>query len=379
MPFSHWAAETVTSSSMLDEESRLKALHRYQILDTAPEPEFDELTRLASELCDAPIALVGLLDEHRNWFKSAQGTGGIMESPRGISFCTHAIQERGVMIVPDTHDDPRFSVNPLVTQAPHLRFYAGAPLRTPEGNALGTLCVMDTRPRHLTTQQQNVLEILSHQVMARIELRHQLRSVEVLNMQLNRAMDESHHRIKNNLQVLAALVDIQRLKHPQQVPITELERISLHIRTLGTLHDLLTTQSNPSGEMISLNASLTKLVPLLQTSSGGRAIQLDVIPEVTLSMRRTSILLLLISELVGNSGKHGKGTITITLGQLPNSDLQLTVSDQGPGFPSGFLVSSAANTGLELVESMVCWDLKGTVRFENLPMGGACVIANIPL
>lgn len=379
MPFSRWAAEAVPSSPVQEEESRLKALRRYQILDTSPELEFDELTRLASELCDAPIALVGLLDEHRNWFKSAQGTGGIRESPREISFCTHAIQGQGVMVVPDTHHDPRFSSNPLVTQAPHLRFYAGAPLRTPEGSALGTLCIMDTRPRQLTAQQQDILEVLSHQVMARIELRHQLRAVELLNTQLKRAMDESHHRIKNNLQVLAALVDIQRLKHPQHVPITELERISLHIRTLGTLHDLLTTQSDPSGEMISLHSSLTKLVPLLRTASGGRAIQLEIHPQIALSTRRTSILLLLISELVGNSGKHGKGTITITLRPLSSGELELTVSDQGPGFPSGFLASSAANTGLELVESMVCWDLKGTIRFENLPTGGGCVIAHIPL
>ena len=378
MPFSRWAAEAVPTS-VLDETSRLKALQRYQILDTSPEPEFDELTRLTSELCDVPIAFVGLLDEYRNWFKSAQGTGGITESPREISFCTHAIKEPGIMVVADTHNDPRFCANPLVTQAPYLRFYAGAPLRTPEGSALGTLCIMDIRPRQLTAQQKATLEVLSHQVMAQIELRHQLRSVETLNTQLKRAMDESHHRIKNNLQVLAALVDIQRLKHSDQVPITELERISLHIRTLGALHDLLTTQSDPSSETISLQVSLTKLVPLLQTASGGRVIQLDVAPEAALSTRRTSILLLLVSELVGNSGKHGQGTITVTLRQLPSNELQLTVTDEGQGFPSGFLASSAANTGLELVESMICWDLKGTVHYENLPTGGACVIANIPL
>jgi two-component sensor histidine kinase len=364
---------TSLAPSYPQEAARLQALHRYQVLDTEHEKDFDELTELAAQICGTPVAIVTLIAEERQWFKASVGAGDVRETPRAISFCAHTILEPKLMVVPDMELDPRFVENPLVTSAPFIRFYAGAPLLTPEGLPLGTLCVLDTEPRHLSEHQLKTLEVLSRQVMAQMELRRQLRTVHELNVNLQRTRDESHHRIKNNLQVLAALVDLQRLKyHTATVPIAELERISIHIRSLGILHDLLTTHG-PALETVVLHQSLEKLIPLLQAAAGRSDISLTVDPSLTLSARRASILLPLISELVGNAIKHGTGQITVGLRALPDSKLELEVCDEGVGFPQGFTASQAANTGLDLIESMVRWDLQGETYYENRPDGGACV------
>jgi PAS domain S-box-containing protein len=135
-----------------DEAMRLKALCSLDLLDTAPEPRFDRITRLAMAICEVPIALVSLVDADRQWFKSRQGLAAT-ETPRAISFCGHAILEDGILLVPDAPMDPRFAGNPLVTGAPGIRFYAGAPIHAPTGERVGTLCVIDDRPRTLTGAQ----------------------------------------------------------------------------------------------------------------------------------------------------------------------------------------------------------------------------------
>ncbi|HSS44308.1 MAG TPA: GAF domain-containing protein [Thermoanaerobaculia bacterium] len=164
----------LTAPIPANDTARVEALGRYEILDTPPEQEFDDLTLLASHICGAPLAQISLVDAERQWFKSKVGLTA-SETRRDISFCGHAILRQDVMVVPDAASDERFADNPLVTGDPKIRFYAGAPLMTSEGLALGALCVMDRAPRNLTPAQVDALRALSRQVVAQMELRRRLR------------------------------------------------------------------------------------------------------------------------------------------------------------------------------------------------------------
>ncbi len=154
-----------------NEQYRLKALESYRILDTLPEQDFDDITRIAAYVCDTPISLVSLLDPNRQWFKSHFGLQ-VQETPRQVSFCGHAILEpRQPFIVENARLDARFYDNPLITGDPYIVFYAGIPLITKDGHALGTLNVIDTKSRSLSSEQLEVLMALSRQVMNLFELR----------------------------------------------------------------------------------------------------------------------------------------------------------------------------------------------------------------
>ena len=153
-----------------DEPQRLESLRQYAVLDTPAEAAFDDLTELAAHICEAPIALISLIDENRQWFKSKVGLDA-SETSRDVAFCAHAIHQPDLFIVPDATLDERFADNPLVTGEPRIRFYAGAPLLTPDGHALGTLCVIDYQPRELRPDQQRALRVLSRNVIGQLELR----------------------------------------------------------------------------------------------------------------------------------------------------------------------------------------------------------------
>jgi GAF domain-containing protein len=159
-----------------DEPERLKALHDLELLDTEPEAEFDELVRRAAAATGAPVAVITLVDEARQWFK-ARVNLEMESSDRDLSFCAHAILTPGdLTVVPDTLDDDRFSDNLLVTEDPNIRFYAGAPIFTPDGHAAGTLCVIDTAPRELSEEQAQSLRELAAEVSRQIERRRLARA-----------------------------------------------------------------------------------------------------------------------------------------------------------------------------------------------------------
>lgn len=190
-----------------DEVARLAALREYRILDTEPERSFDDLTLLASHICRTPVALISLVDADRQWFKSRVGvTFG--ETSRAVSFCTHAIQQREIMVVPDARQDVRLRDNPQVTGDPHIRFYAGAPLVTPEGHALGTLCVVDRVVRTLTPDQLEALDALRRQAEAQLELRRNLIELQQALAERDRADAEQAALL---VELRAAHEDVRRL------------------------------------------------------------------------------------------------------------------------------------------------------------------------
>ncbi|GKS66191.1 hypothetical protein YTPLAS72_34950 [Nitrospira sp.] len=173
-----------------DEASRLAALHQYEILDTQPDEGFDNLAKLASHFCRTPIVLIGFVDTHRLWLKTKVGID-VSEIPRDIAFCAHAIQGQDLFVVPDATQDRRFADNPLVTGAPNIRFYAGMPLLTQSGHAIGTLCVIDRAPRQLTVDQLDALRMLGKQVISRLELKRAETAARDRESQLRAIVDQA--------------------------------------------------------------------------------------------------------------------------------------------------------------------------------------------
>ena len=185
------------------ETQRLRVLWQYDVLDSVPEEVFDDLTELAARICEAPIALITLVDEDRQWFKSKVGVS-ISETSRDISFCGHAIGQHDLFIVADATKDERFAHNPLVTSDPQIRFYAGAPLITPDGHALGTLCVIDKVPRELRPDQKTALRVLARHVMTQLELRRR-------SHELARAHEERNEVQSQLEKARAELAKLRRL------------------------------------------------------------------------------------------------------------------------------------------------------------------------
>ena len=185
-----------------DEIKRLHALKEYSILDTMAEEEYDDITYLASQICQTPISLISLIDEKRQWFKSHHGLEAT-ETPKEFAFCAHAINDKNnIFIIPDSRKDKRFHDNPLVTDDPHVIFYAGIPLTNKDGFALGTLCVIDNEPNSLDEFQIKALKALSNQIIALFELRKKTfeletkaKEIEARNVVLKKFAGNAAHDI----------------------------------------------------------------------------------------------------------------------------------------------------------------------------------------
>lgn len=179
---------STAQTNMYDEKQRLSALQRYEILDTPNEQQFDDIVKLASQICGTPVSLISLVSEDRQWFKATYGTD-MRETPRELSFCAHAILQNDVFEVEDAANDPRFADNRLVTGPPKIRFYTSALLETSEGLPLGTLCVLDYEPRKLSEEQKFALKTLANQVMVQLELKRSLKQQQ----QIAKAADEARN------------------------------------------------------------------------------------------------------------------------------------------------------------------------------------------
>jgi len=227
------------------------------------------------------------------------------------------------------------------------------------------------------------VEALEQETRARrlveVEREHNLAQLEDANLRLRRAMQETHHRVKNNLQVVSALVEMQEGPDFTPAALAALNRIGQHVRTLAAVHDVLTLQAKSDHDVseVPIASIVPNLLGLMQTTLRDRHIECKV-DDLRLSAQQAASLALLVNELVNNAIKHGNGGIEVTLHREDGS-AHLEVCDNGPGFPLDFDPQRAAHTGLELIESTSRWDLRGTVTYGNQPEGGGRVQVVFPL
>ncbi|WP_454802193.1 sensor histidine kinase [Mucilaginibacter phyllosphaerae] len=262
-----------------NESERLAALASYNLLDTLPEEDFDELTLLASQICQTPIALISLLDDKRQWFKSVVGELA-SQTPKEHAFCAHTIVETTeIMVVNDAREDDRFAANPLVTGDPNIVFYAGVPLINEDGFPLGSLCVIDVEPKHLTTDQIKSLKILGSQVIAQMELRKKVALLEQTNEKLletntfiQKFASTAAHDIKNPLSsiLLTSQALQMRLKNSGDEKSSSLVGLTINAskRLLGLVDEMLNYSTEPSllitdQKRVELNKLLKNVVELI--------------------------------------------------------------------------------------------------------------------
>lgn len=205
------------------EKLRLMTLDRYQVLDTEAEQCFDDITKLASVICNTPISLVSLVDTNRQWFKSKVGLDAD-ETSREIAFCSHAILQEHVFEIEDAQKDERFFDNPLVTGGPKIRFYAGAPLCAPNGQAIGTLCAISDKPQTLSDEQRLALQTLAKQVIAQLELRLKVRQLKESNKAKDEFLSTISHELRTPLNAITGFSEI--LKHSPEVKALPSEQVS---------------------------------------------------------------------------------------------------------------------------------------------------------
>ncbi|WP_102797455.1 hybrid sensor histidine kinase/response regulator [Bowmanella denitrificans] len=191
------------------EQQRLEALAAYEILDTDAEQAFDDLAKLAAQLCQTPIALISLVDPSRQWFKAKVGVEAC-ETSRDIAFCAHAILQTELFEITDARQDPRFANNPLVTGPPHIRFYAGTQLVTPQGHAIGTLCTISDQPKSLTQEQRQGLESLGRAVISQMELRRKLKDIRRINQYKTDFLSNMSHELRTPLNAILAFSQLMQ-------------------------------------------------------------------------------------------------------------------------------------------------------------------------
>ncbi len=287
-----------------DETDRLAALRSYRILDTPAEPEFDDLVQLAARACRTPIALISLVEDRRQWFKAEIGLG-VRETTLDRSICLSAMLQPGLTVIPSLTEDSRFTANPLVKDEPHLRFYAGAVLETPEGLPLGALCVLDTVPRGLTDDQSFTLQTLARQVMSQMELRRAIaerdevlaasRRIEERQALLVR---ELHHRVKNTLATVQALVGATgRSSGSFEEFYTS---FSKRISSLAKTHNLLTEDYWQAAPLRDL--ALNELKPFAESRKPRFML---IGPQIELSADLAVPIGMALHELTTNAVRHG--------------------------------------------------------------------------
>lgn len=345
------------------EQARLAALRRYEILDTPREQDFDDVVALAARLCGTAIAVINLIDADRQWFKAETGLG-VRETPLDTSICAHVILHDAFVEIPDTLADPRLADNPLCTGDPGLRFYAGGLLRSPDGLPIGTLCVLDHQPRVLDETQREVLRVLADQVMAQLNLRSQLAHSAILQSEMD-------HRVKNSLQTVSAFVALERSTAETDESRDALGRVAQQINTVAVLHEQLGATN--AGGTVNLEEYLSRVTSLLDRATPN----VTVVGEFSsqrADAREAAVLGTIVNELVANAVKHSfgdaSGTIRLCGRMDGDSSFRLTCTDDGPGapVPKSEHASRREGLGLAIIRASAR-QLCGSVSSHLAPSG----------
>lgn len=320
-----------------NETERLQALRSYAILDTATEPAFDDITKIASVMCDVPIALISFVEDTRQWFKSEIGTG-LRETAMTESVCAHALLEQNFLEISDLAADRRFDNNMLVHGEPYARFYAGALLRTPDGFPIGTVCVLDTKPRVLTKQQREVLIALARQVMSQIELRRSLQLADRLHRNVSRLMAVVGHDLKQPLQVM--VMAIERVRRKLADP-RDRERMDLAIEAgmrmaeeLDRLAEASVMQAGGVPEPTSFAVAdlFGSIASTWHTHAEAKGLRLVIVPSRARIVSDPAMLRAIVGNLVGNAIKYTEtGGVLLGCRKRKGNLLSIEVLDSGEG------------------------------------------------
>jgi len=333
------------ASPSIDEVKRLKALYDYDVLDTEAEKIFDDLTQLAAQVCNTPITLISLVDTDRQWFKSKVGLDA-KETSRDIAFCAHAIHQKEIFEVEDTLKDQRFFDNPLVTSALNIRFYAGTQLVSPDGHAIGTLCVIDDKPNKLTPDQRQALEVLGRCVISQMELRKKIKELELANQHKTEFLSNMSHELRTPLNAIIGFsrLMLDNVKH-NTLPVKFSEYIG-HIdysgrRLLSVVNSVIDLNKIEAGmmqvefESICLRTFIKNLEGMLAITANEKDVDFSVdisdnLPtHMTIDQAKISQI---ITNLAHNAIKFtncGKW-VKVEL-SLNNEKFVITVADQGAG------------------------------------------------
>jgi signal transduction histidine kinase len=329
-----------------NEDERLQELLRYDILDTPEEKEYDDIVLLASQICETPISLISLLDGQRQWFKAHIGLE-TRETPKEIAFCAHAIFGDDVFVVENALKDERFTDNPLVTGNPDIRFYAGMPLCTPSGFNLGTLCVIDKKPRTLSKEQTFALQVLAKQVVEKLELRLKIKELHAQQQELKRIgeiqtrmLSVITHDVRTPIHSLKGLLNLWTDKAISPEQMTELsQHLSKNLEvTLNLLGDLLQWSSVQLGqgkrkpERISLKLAMNEQASFYQNILAAKQnILVEEISEDLHVQTFPEVLHFVLRNLIHNAHKFTKnGRITVSTKKKENM-IEISVADTGVG------------------------------------------------
>jgi signal transduction histidine kinase len=336
-----------------NESERLAALQRYDILDTPAEADFDDFTRLASQICGTPMATIALIDAARQWFKSNLGMEA-NETSRDTSFCGHTILGSDILEVPNALEDERFRDSPLVTGDPNVRFYAGAPLITPDGQNIGALCVLDRTPHNLTQEQREMLTILSRQVVHLLELRFAGRRIKCLNAELEQRVVERtaqleafsysvSHDLRAPLRHVIGFVELLQKDAGASLSndsLRYLTTISRAAKLMGNLIDDLLAfsrlgQSAIQKTKVNLDQLVQETLGDFQLDSKERNIVWEIQPLPTVQADR-SLLRMVLVNLISNAVKftrtRAKAKIEIGSSSGDDDETVIFVRDNGAGF-----------------------------------------------